>query len=224
MYAVNWVDADCPCLSEKDTVRTALKQLQSTAYRWTELPLRLSTGKFFGFFVPRWLDKDISPTAPATQYCSGKEVAVRPDVPHYEVWRMSQLHQGLSVAVVEADDLYVGTITSSSMIRGMAAFSAVRETGAILSLRMRQEDYTLHLMSHLVESNGAKIIDSTVIQEDDPSHIFLVIKLNCADSTAVYEALTYHGYTVLQHNFPSSVPLPSKMHKNYASLMKYLSI
>ena len=223
MKAVDWIYDRCPCLSQSSTVRTALARLGKHR-EIRDLPLRLSNGKFGGFFSADQLPSEVDPSASALSYCSAQDSQVQSSATHYEVFRVSQQHQGLSVAVVDKNERYLGTVSPRDMIVGMKLFSALRSPGAVISLRLRQEDYSLSELAQLIESNQAKILDLTLIQLLENTHEMLVVlKLSCQESSAVRATLQRYGYEVLQHqSSPEQIDHQEK--KNYEALMKYLDL
>lgn len=223
MSAIEWINTKHPCLEETDTVEVALQQFKALQ-GYTELALRTTDGRFGGFFVPTQLPEHVISQALACDYCVAQRARVDAEASHYEVLRASQLHQGMSIAVTDTANLYIGTISPQDIVIGMALFAALRSPGTALILRMRQNNYTLSELSQIVESHSAKILDLSLIQDAKrPQDILLVLKLSSQDSSSIRVTLERYGYTILQHRSTSDV-LDHKEKKNYEALMKYLSL
>ena len=224
MKAVDWINESYPSLSVHDTIDEALGKLQESEPLY-ELPLRREDGTFGGFFIASKVPKDAPRSSLAAQYCVRKKAQIRDEASHYDVIQVAHLHGGSSsVAVVDAKNLYIGTIAPQDVLAGMSFFSSVRSPGTVLGIQMRQEDYSLAEISRLTEENEAKILSLSMIQcSEDPHQIYLVLKLNVQDGAAVRKTLTRHGYQVSHHQVISDQSDLGDQ-KNYKYLMKYLSV
>ena len=223
MRAVDWVNPSYPYLSVDDTVADALSKVRSSM-GCVEVALRREDGGFGGFFVAEALAEMPKEERTVGAYCSRLEAQVEADAPHYEVLRVSQLHRGSAVAVVDASKKYIGSIAPRDMVAGMSFFSAIRSPGSIIKLEMRQEDYALSEIARLIEENRSKILSLSVIQDPKDIHLLSIsMKLSTQDSSAVQKTLTRHGYQVsVQQGGPDT--LANIEQSNYEHLMKYLSV
>ena len=116
----------------------------------------------------------------------------------FEIIKKAADHDVQLVGVVDELGEYHGVITVHDTITSFAQTAAVQAPGGLFILSMSANDYSLAEIARLVESNNAKILSSSLKEdEQDISKIKLTVKINQTDITHVIATLERFGYKVI---------------------------
>jgi len=100
------------------------------------------------------------------------------------------------VAVVDDNNIFLGTITPLELISATAKITSIDPTGGIIVLKMGIRDYTLGEIAQICENNQIKILSSYVQSCKDQVNIKLIIKLNTNDLVALKLDLERYNYKI----------------------------
>ena len=141
----------------------------------------------------------------------------------YEVLRVSGEAGAKLIGVVDEADKYVGVITVQDTVSAFAQSAAVQMPGGILVISLQSIDYSLAEIARLVEENNAKILSSS-IKQDDANHnmMRLTLKINKLDLTSIMATLERFGYRIIAHFQESKVS--DDQRDRLDMLLKYLNI
>lgn len=115
----------------------------------------------------------------------------------YDVIKAASDFHVHSVPVLNQENNYIGTITVEETMAAFAQTAAVQSPGAILILTIKQIDYSLAEVSRLIESDGVKVLSSSVNNDlHDPSQIKLTLKVNKTDLSRIIATLERFGYNI----------------------------
>jgi len=127
------------------------------------------------------------------------------------------------VAVVDNDDGFLGVITIKDTIFALSQTLAVQSVGAIIVISIKSIDYSLSDISRIVESEGYKILSSSIkLDEADNELLKLTLKVNSQDIQrllATFERFSYKVIAQLQ-----SKPTGESDKDRLDILFKYLDI
>ncbi len=141
----------------------------------------------------------------------------------YDVIKIATDFHVHAVPVLDLENNYSGIITIEDTITAFAQTAAVQSQGAILVLSIKQIDYSLAEISRLVESDGGKILGSSVNNDSgDPSKIKLTLKINKTDLSRIIATLERFGYIIVA-SFQET-ELISNDKERLDILMRYLDI
>ena len=116
----------------------------------------------------------------------------------YDVIRVAAEFGVQTVAVLNGNGEYQGVITLEDTIAAFAQTAAVQSPGAILILSMNQLDYSMAEIARLVESEGGKILCSSISTDlQDASRIKLTLKINKNDVSRIIATLERFGYRII---------------------------
>lgn len=127
------------------------------------------------------------------------------------------------IAVVNKSMEYKG-ILSVHQLSGIVQFLQKESLeGAILTLRIRKQDYSLSSIARIAESSDAQVIGMFVsVSPEDENVYYVHLKFGIQELSKVVAAFEHHGFEVAYvHSDNLSL---SKTLENYESLMKYLQI
>lgn len=153
----------------------------------------------------------------------GKRCVVYGSSHFYDVIKIASDNSVQMVGVLNNEEKYIGVITVQDTITSFAQSAAIQIPGGILVLSMNQIDYSLAEISRLIEENNAKILSSSIKEDElDPSKLKLTLKVNRLDLTPIVATLERFGYKIIAR-FQETKVLDEEKGK-IDMLLKYLDI
>jgi predicted transcriptional regulator len=126
------------------------------------------------------------------------------------------------IAVLDANDRYLGCITLSELVTKFEKLAVINQPGGIIVLNLNKNDYSLAQVAHVVESNNAKILSSYVFERQETSKLELTLKVNREEVGSIIQSLERYGYEVIAY-FQESAHLED-LKGRYDELMRYINI
>jgi len=153
----------------------------------------------------------------------GDKCFVHKDQHFYDIIKLASDHGVQLVGVLDDDDSFYGVITVQDTITSFAQTAAVQAPGGILVISMDSNDYSLSEISRLIESNNAKILSSSIKDDEfDPKKLKLTLKINQIDLTHIIATLERFDYKIIAKYQESLAPDNQK--ERLDILLKYLDI
>jgi acetoin utilization protein AcuB len=220
MLASELIDPMIPALKPVDTVGQALDWMQE--HRVGQLAV-VDQGEYKGLVNEDMLMDVPDEERPLSEVMRMFEHIYVHDKQHlYELLTLILEHRMQVLAVVSEAREFLGTVSTSELLKQFAQLLGVQEAGAILVLSINERDYSMAEISRLIESNNIRIIGShfsgATYGTPDRSH--LTLKLNRKDITAVVATLERFGYTV-EAAF-ANTPIESIDQERLDLLLRYL--
>ena len=126
------------------------------------------------------------------------------------------------VAVIDANDNYVGCITLSDLVTKFEELAVINQPGGIIVLNLSKNDYSLAQIAHVVESNQAKVLSSYVFERAETGKLELTLKVNREEVASIIQSLERYDYEVIAY-FQESTHLEG-LKGRYDELMRYINI
>lgn len=221
MIASELINPVIPTLEQDDSARKALDWMEDL--RLNELPV-LSQGVYAGLLRHDPLLEESDEETPIKAFpLVDKKCFVFENQHFYEVIKVASDFHVQSIPVLDLELNYCGVIALEDTITAFAQTTAVQSPGAILILSIKQIDYSLAEISRLIESDGGKILSSSVSSDQqDAAKIKLTIKINKTDLSRIIATLERFGYTIIA-SFQEAEFI-SNDKERLDILMKYLDI
>ena len=128
----------------------------------------------------------------------GTDCVVGQDSHFYDIIKLASDNEVQLVGVTNENNEYIGAITIQDTITSFAQTAAVQMPGGILVISMKLIDYSLVELSRLIETENAKILSSTVKEDDlDSSKVKLTLKINQKDLSHIVATLERFGYKII---------------------------
>lgn len=141
----------------------------------------------------------------------------------YDILKLASDNQVQMVGVANDANEYIGVITIHDTITSFAQTAAVQMAGGILVISMGLMDYSLAELSRLIEEENAKILSSTVKEDElDPSKIKLTIKINKTNLSHIVATLERFGYKIIARFQESDINKGEK--EKLDQLLRFLDI
>jgi len=100
------------------------------------------------------------------------------------------------VPVVDAEHLFLGTITEHDVLVSLAKLTNINEPGSTVVLELNTHDYSLFEIARLVEANSMKILSVTTEVLEDPAKMQVTIKIDKEDISPVLQTFERYEYVV----------------------------
>jgi CBS-domain-containing membrane protein len=141
----------------------------------------------------------------------------------FEAARLMLEHEMRLIPVVDNELTFQGYLGKLEVLETLTHMLNIPEAGSVITVELKQRDFTLSEIVHLIETEGAKILGVTVEMPEIRKGIYEVsIKLNLQEISRVAATLRRHDYTVLtdSSNEVYSVDVESRADE----LIKYLDM
>lgn len=141
----------------------------------------------------------------------------------YDVLKVAAEQEAKLVGVADDEGKYIGVITVPDTVTAFAQSAAIQIPGGILVLSMDSIDYSLSEISRLIEENNAKILSSSIKEDElDSAKIRLTLKINILDLSPIVATLERFGYRIIARFQENKVEEGEK--ERVDMLLKYLDI
>lgn len=115
----------------------------------------------------------------------------------FEAARLMLLYEMRFIPVVDDELTYQGTVRKQAVLEALTGMLNLAEYGSVVTIELRQRDFSLSEIVHLIEVEGAKILGVTVEVPDADNELYEIsIKLNLKDVSRVAASLRRYGYTI----------------------------
>lgn len=210
-----------PPLKPADSADKAIAWMEEL--RSNQLPV-VDNGRFIGFISEEIILErgSIDETVSAFPLI-GEKCIVSRGTHFYDIIKIASENNVQLVCVQDDDGSYYGVITVQDTIASFAQTAAVQAPGGILVISMNANDYSLSEISRLIESEEAKILSSSIKNDDfDKSMLRLTLKINQTDLSRIVATLERFGYKIIARYQESNFTDNQK--ERLDILMKYLDI
>lgn len=130
----------------------------------------------------------------------------------------------LSVLPVVNNEIeYLGAIENKSLTTSLIKVLSLSGPGGIVCLNIKEVNYSMVEIAKIVEDNGAKILSSSVVVDQESLMYIVTLKLNREDITSVIKAFERYDYN-LESWFMDNGMLDSVLQERYDSLVHFLNI
>lgn len=219
MMARDLVLDDIPPLKTSDTGLKAIAWMEEFKVR--HLPI-INHEDYLGLITEEDIYQNNKPEEPLGSHgLSLQKPYVRAEDHFLEVIRWFQEWELTVLPVLDEQGKYMGCITLSNLMQGMAQLKGVNEPGAVLVLQVLDRDYSLGQMAQLVESNDAKIISVSIMGIPNSSELEVHLKINRTDLSAIIATFVRYNYTIAG---TFHAQRDNNMDDRFGLLMRYLDM
>jgi acetoin utilization protein AcuB len=126
------------------------------------------------------------------------------------------------IPVIDTENRYLGSITLPHLLECFSKNASILNPGGIILLECNENDYSLEQISHIVETNDAKILNCYVSSHKDSIKLEVTLKLNKMNIYPILQTFERYGYLIVaSFNEPDYT---NDIKERYDSLMNYLNI
>lgn len=221
MIAKDLINYMVPPLKPQDKIAKARQWMDEL--RLSELPVT-ENGQFIGLIDEELiLNEELKYPLVGDYPLVGQGCVVHAGSHYYDVLKISSLEGFRIVAVIDELHQFLGVVSVEDVVETFAKNSSVSTPGAILGLRLKQQDYSLAEISRIIESNDAKILSSYLgMHEVYQNELHLTLKINKEDVTHIIASLEQNSFYV--ENAYNTKDSSFEEKERIDILMKYLKI
>jgi acetoin utilization protein AcuB len=220
MIAEQLISPSVPVLLATDSGDKALGIMDDN--RLDQLPLVDHEESYLGLVLEKDLMDWSSPGQPleSAEFINYKPAIAAISHP-YEALRLSHQMQLHVIPVVDNENKYLGSITSTTLLKYVAENNGIEMPGGILVIEVAPRDYTLYEIARICENEDVQII-STQMNTRVNGMLEITIKTNRTDLEGVVSSLERHKYKVLE--VYGMINHLETMMERYHLLMNYINI
>ena len=220
MLAHELITDEVPPLKLTDTGKKVLDWMED--FRVSHLPV-VNKREFLGLVSYTDIVDNNKPKETLDHFrLSMIKAYVREDYHIFDVLKAISTYNVSAVAVLDAENNYMGVITADSIIKKIAQMPFVNEPGGIIILEMLVKDYSLSQIAQIVEGNDAKVLNMHVSAMPDANKMEVTLKVNKDELSGLLQTFQRYNYTVKatfhQNQFNEDVK------KRFDEFMHYLKI
>ncbi len=220
MLAKDLLSEVIPVLKTSDTGLDALNWME--VFRVSHLPIVNNTD-FLGLVS----DSDIYDFNKAEEPLGNHALSLnKPYVYYYQhIYDVIEIVSRLKLTVMPVLDEnkeFLGVITQTDLLHRFADLIAAHTPGGVIEFEVKEKDYSLSEIAHIIEDAEAKVLSFYVSQSEQDDRLNVTIKLNRNDIQPVLNAFDRYGYMVKTTYVGEGVN-DVKAHDNYEALMRYLN-
>lgn len=128
----------------------------------------------------------------------------------------------LFIPVVDAENKYLGVVTTEKLLKAIAAFMQLVDPGAIIVLEQDLVQYSFSEICRLVESNDAQITQMNTSGDQENGKLTITIKVNKQEVSDLVSTFQRHDY-VVKYYFGEEL-YANELKRNYENLIHYLNM
>lgn len=139
----------------------------------------------------------------------------------YEVMKLFS-ERGLTVVpVLDEMGVYLGSITEHEALMKLAELTNIREPGSIVVLEMNLVDYSLQLISRIVESSDARVLSVYCHTLPGTNRTEVTLKINREEISDILQ--TFERYDILVKSTFQGSRFQDDLRGRYDELMRYIN-
>ena len=167
---------------------TALQYMQENQI--SHIPV-VSQGKYIGLINANLLH-DNKTELEITERNIFSIAAAKPEDQFIRLWSMMLKNEISCLPIVNLDNSYIGCVTKPDLIRYFCQNFSTQEPGSILVLSVRRLDYSLVLLSQIVEEHNGIILSSFITEPSDENEILVTLRINKEDPQSIINHFYRH--------------------------------
>lgn len=222
MLAATLINPMIPVLKLTDPVSTALDWMDEFS---TKQLVVADSGIYQGIVTEDILyDVADSSDSLSKIIIQHKDIFASEDQHPYELLRLVNQFGLLIIPVLHEDRTFAGSILINDLVEHFVNELGVQEKGAVIVLRIAEQNYSLSEISRLIESNGTKILSSYYSSGESynpTNEARLTLKLNRTHITPVIATLERFGYEIEEAH--ANDPIESVDQERLDMLLRYLA-
>lgn len=213
------ISATIPTLNLKDSVLQALELMSE--FHVMQLAV-VADNKLLGMVSEdELMNVDENLTIQTLEPHFGK-AAVRANTHFMEAVQVVNDQNLCIIPVVEPENVFVGVITATDLLKQLGKVTGASEPGGIIVLEMEQRSFSFSEISKLVETNDAQITQLNTYWDGTSGSFFVTLKINKFEISDIVSTFQRYEYQV-KYYFGEEL-YENELRSNYDHLMNYLSI
>lgn len=220
MLTIDLINKNIPRLQLQDTIGKALQLI--TDFRVSHLPV-VSENKFLGLISEEdLLDGGDEKNLIEFLQKNFVNAAVQYNIHFLNAVNSSIQFDTTVVPVVNAENDFIGVITSADLLKMLGNFSGANEIGGIIVIDMERSQFAISEISRIVESNDCSILHLNTTVNAHTGILTVTLHINKREITTVVATFERYDYEVTYYF--GNEKFENEINTNYRHLMNYLDI
>ncbi len=220
MLTIDLINKNIPRLQLQDTIGKALQLI--TDFRVSHLPV-VSENKFLGLISEEdLLDGGDEKNLIEFLQKNFVNAAVQYNIHFLNAVNSSIQFDTTVVPVVNAENDFIGVITSADLLKMLGNFSGANEIGGIIVIDMERSQFAISEISRIVESNDCSILHLNTTVNALTGILTVTLHINKREITTVVATFERYDYEVTYYF--GNEKFENEINTNYRHLMNYLDI
>lgn len=214
------VSPTVPVLSPTDTGSKALSIM--TDNNVSELPL-VDDDNYVALISEDDILESEDQDAPLSQgHFLDYKPAIQAGSHPYDAIKLSHQQNLAVIPVVDADNRYLGAVTTESLLNYVAETSGYEIPGAVIVVEVEPREYNLCGIARVFENEDAIIISTQLYSNRQTNKVEVTIKCNRTEVSGIIASLEHNNYKIIEVFGNSSNP--EDVIDRYNLLMNYLNM
>ncbi len=187
MTAKDLINYMIPPLKPEDDLTKAREWMDE--FKTAELPVS-EEGRFLGLVDEDMIYDQVNAQEVSDLMLKGQECFVHHNKHYYEVLSKAYNQGFRLVAVLDDKDGYLGVVSIQDVVQAFAQASSINSPGAILVVRVEENEYSLSNIARMIEMNDVKILSTHLAPiPESPGSSRMTIKLDSEEISQVKTVL-----------------------------------
>lgn len=139
-----------------------------------------------------------------------------------EAIRMMNEYSLAVLPVVDGENLWVGAIAASDLLKFAGKMYGTEDAGGIIVLELEKKEFSFSEISKLVETNDASVTQLNTHFDNNLGVLFVTLKINKFEISDIISTFQRYDYSV-KYYFGEE-QYENELKSNYDHLMNYLNI
>ncbi len=219
MIVKNYINYTLPSLKTTDTVEDALDIMAD--FKLNSLAL-VSEGVVLAIISEKMIENLPQEMELGNLPLVHKEVLIfEASTPFFESLKLISDSDKDTAAVVDQDQMYLGTITKLDLFQKLVEGLSLHAEGGLIEIKLKDNTYSLSEISRLIEQEHAHILSMFLFNHDEV-YKSILMKVDAPQISFIVHSLERFGYEVVSYFSTEHVGNLEK--DRFDLLMKYLSI
>lgn len=227
MYLLALIEKDIATLSGSDTLEHAIQMMSD--FNVEELPLIDDQGQFIALIPLYFLEETLlykkNTPLSSINLLHLKKAAFQNMHP-YEVARYAIENKIKIIPILDEQEIYKGVIYKEALLDYFVSHSGIMQPGAILSIRVPQNEFVLSNIIRICENNDTHVLHVQIrqinIDQSVADDLEIILKTNRTDLRALKSAFLRYDYEV--NYISGSIEDEEDLINRYHLLMNYINM
>lgn len=138
----------------------------------------------------------------------------------FDAIQKMHINQTNILTILSKEGKYLGCITQNEIIDAIATFPFSSEMAISMVVSIATADYSMSVISSIIESNNGKLFGSLIINQDNDT-LHILIRFSSSNLLSIGETFERYGYQVVQKFYNDEKK--ELINSRYEQLLKYMN-
>ena len=149
-------------------------------------------------------------------------IYIQDDVHFLNAIKYYNQHETNILPVLDKSAEYIGSITTSYLLKTLADFAGANEIGGLIVLEVERVHFSISEISRIVESNDCTILHLNTTTNPTTGRLTVTLNINKSEIATIIATFQRFEYTILYHFGVEK--FEDNSDRNFKNLMNYLDM